>query len=92
MNSFFVFSFTTWQRKPSKVIPLIEAWPPVLWMSPNDFSMDDFNTAIYPSELKKRDPEKGVETIEDRADRRPVVGGQHPTEHHVLFADGTVIL
>jgi len=84
-------SMASWKRKPSEVILLIEAWPPVLWMSPNDFSYDDFDTAIYPNELKNRDPENGIVSFEDRnPDKKPVIGCYHPTEHHVLFADGIV--
>jgi hypothetical protein len=85
-------SMSTWKRKPGEVVLLIEAWHPLPWMIPLDFLWEDFETAIYPNELKKYDPENGIETFRKRIPRLKgaVIGGEHPTEHHVLFADGTV--
>lgn len=60
-------------------------------MSPNDFPLEDFQTAIYPKDLEKSDKENGVITFEDRnPDKKPVIGARHFREFHVLFADGQV--
>ena len=73
-------SMSTWKRKPSEVVLLIEAWHPLPWMSPCIFWDDSFDGAIYPNKLKKYDSKNG----------HPIIGGYHDREHHVLFADGTV--
>ncbi|MDR0610675.1 MAG: DUF1559 domain-containing protein [Planctomycetaceae bacterium] len=86
-------SLSSMKRKPSEVVLLIEVGQPVAWMSPNDFSIEDFKNAIYPTGLEKPDPKEkeGYKTIEERnPQKKPVIGYAHDKEFHVLFADGTV--
>ncbi|MGL4942972.1 MAG: DUF1559 domain-containing protein [Thermoguttaceae bacterium] len=84
-------SLSSFKRKPSEVVLLIEAWPPVSWMGPEDFSTQDFKTAIYPPELNKPNDGQSYYDFDKRnPQHKPVIGCYHPTEFHVLFADGTV--
>ncbi|MGL4942981.1 MAG: DUF1559 domain-containing protein [Thermoguttaceae bacterium] len=84
-------SLSSFKRSPSEVVLLVESWSPVPWMSPADFSLDDFKTAIYPPELEKRKAGQDYITFEEsNPHNRPVLGGYHAFEFHVLFADGSV--
>lgn len=83
-------SLSSLKRKPSEVVLLIEAWPPVPWMSPVDFSSNDFVNAIYPTGLEKRIPKEYKSFEERNPDKKPVIGGMHEKELHILFADGTL--
>jgi len=79
-------------RPLGKTILVVEALLPVPWMSPVDFTAEDFKNAVYPYDGKKvweireatfrgaLNPELG---------KRKILGG-HYRELHILFADGTV--
>jgi hypothetical protein len=72
-------SMTTWKKKPSEVILVLEVGPPVPWMKPEDITLDELSQAVYPTEVK-----------DWKTETRPVIGGKHAKDFRVLFADGTV--
>jgi hypothetical protein len=79
-------------RPLGETILVIEAGLPVPWMSPVDFTVEDFKTAVYPYDSKK------VWEIHEATfwgapnpelAKRQILG-MHGRELHILFADGTV--
>ncbi len=86
-------SMTEIKRPLDKTVLLVEAALPVPWMSPSDFTEDDFKTAIYAN-----DQEKVSEVYRDayayppKTDpvKRQILGGGHGRQLHILFVDGTV--
>jgi len=78
-------------RPLGETILVVEALLPVPWMSPLDFTVEDFQTAVYPY-----DGQQAHEIYMARYDRPPnrlakrqILGG-HYRELHILLADGTV--
>ncbi|MGL4942976.1 MAG: DUF1559 domain-containing protein [Thermoguttaceae bacterium] len=77
------------KKRPDEVVLLVEVWPPVPWMSPNDFQESDFPTAISRDNI-----DLVYETYQAEHDKaftkRKIFGGEHGRELHLLFANGTV--
>jgi hypothetical protein len=79
-------------RPLNETILVVEALLPVPWMSPSDFTVEDFQTAVYPYdreqfwEIRKatfwRAPNPELA-------KRKILGG-HWRELNILFADGIV--
>ena len=85
------------KRPLDKTVLVVEAELPVSWMSPADFAIEDFKTAVYGHDREKLYEIRRSGT--DRDDRPPnaddlvniqILGGSHIRELHILFADGTV--
>jgi len=79
-------------RPLDKTILVIEAGLPVPWMSPADFTVEDFKTVVYPYDGKKvweiREATFLGAPNPELAKRQ--ILGVHGRELHILFADGTV--
>jgi hypothetical protein len=90
------------KRPLNQTIMLLEVELPTPWMSPEDFSINDFNHAVYVVEKGKAwEIRKAYHAWElqkeyhpEKWDGKPfgqyIIGGAHYRELHVLFADGTV--
>ena len=80
-------------RSPSETVLVVEAGLPVPWMSPVDFTVDDFQTAVYPND-RERVREIHEATYWHAANpelaKRQILGGEHGRQLHILFADGNV--
>ena len=93
------------KRPLDKTIVIIEAEPAVPWMSPSDFTVEDFKNALFANEARKiRRAELGnykeeycercsgyhrCLSSESELDGRHIIG-IHGIELNILFADGTV--
>ena len=90
------------KRPPDKTVLMVEAGLPVPWMSPSDFAVEDFETALYPKEASeirwaetRRDNEEFraagfYSTRESELAKRQILGGWHGRELHILFVDGSL--
>jgi len=81
-------------RPLDEVAAVVESGLPVLWMSPSDFTVDKFQTAVFANnrekfEIRMAHYEPSADTDPELAQRQ-ILGGEHRRELHVLFADGTV--
>jgi len=65
-------------RPLEEVAVVVESGWQVAWMSPFDFAVEDFGTAVFANNRERLGREQQI------------LGGRHRRELHILFADGTV--
>jgi len=85
-------------RPLDEVAVVVESGMQVMWMSPFDFAVEDFQTAVFANDREKYYETRRAHTMTRHGDpsantelaKRQILGGGHRQQLHILFADGTV--